>query len=145
MAHETCKICKEKKATPSHVNAAHGMKFDEYKRMIANPEFMKEVEEHRERREERDAKEYHLSRILTYHWYPESQALTRVMGRFINHAQTTAKALNPEVDLSKFVDEEETVVGTVVIAEALIKDGWECIRTKGGYDKSPKEYYMKRL
>ena len=30
MAHDICGICKEKKATPSHVNAAHGMKFDEY-------------------------------------------------------------------------------------------------------------------
>ena len=145
MAHETCKICKEKKATPSHVNAAHGMKFDEYKKLTADPEFMKEVEHHRELREERDTKEYHLSRILTYHWYPKSQALTRVLSNFTNHAKTTAEALNLETDISKYVGKDEAVVKTVVIAEALIKDGWECVRSKGGRDNIPKEYHMRRL
>ena len=145
MAHETCKICKEKKATPSHVNAAHGMKFTEYKTLTADPEFMKEVEHHRELREKRDNKEYHLSRILTYHWYPKSQALTRVMGRFIDHAKTTAQALNKGVDISEFVDKETAIVGTVVIAEALMKNGWECVLAKGGIDRVPKEYHMRKL
>jgi hypothetical protein len=145
MAHETCKICKEKKATPSHVNAAHGMKFNEYKNLTADPEFMKEVEEHKKIREERVDKEYHRSRILIYRWYPESRALTRVLGKFTNHAKTTAKALNLGTDLSEFVDKDTAIVGTVIIADALIKDGWECTMTKGGMDKRPKEYHMKRL
>ena len=145
MAHELCKICKEKKATPSHVNAAHGMKFNEYRRMTADPEFMKEVEEHRKVREKRDAREYHLSRLLTYHWYPEARALTRVMGRFTNHAKTATEALSPELDLSGFMDKDEAIVGTVIMAEALIKEGWECVLTKGGRDKIPKEYHMRRL
>lgn len=145
MAHETCKICKEKKATPSHVNAAHGMKFNEYKTNTANPEFMKEVEHHRKLREEKDTKEYHLSRILTYHWYPKSQALTRVLSRFTNHAKTTAEALNLGADLSEYTDKDKVIVGTVVIAEALIKDGWECVKTRGGMNKIPKEYHMRRI
>jgi hypothetical protein len=106
---------------------------------------MEEVEHHREVREERDTKEYHLSRILTYHWYPKSQALTRVLSNFTNHAKTTAEALNLGADLSEFVGKDKVIVGTVVIAEALIKDGWECTLTKGGIDKRPKEYHMRRL
>ncbi len=145
MAHELCKICREKKATPSHVNAAHGMKFAEYTRVTEDPEYMKEVEKHREMREKRDAREYHLSRLLTYHWYPEARALTRAMGRFTDHARTAAEALNPELDISGFTDKDEAIVGTVILAEALIKEGWECVKAKGGMDKIPKEYYMRRL
>jgi hypothetical protein len=138
------KICKEKKATPSHVKSAHGMSFSEYKRSIADEEFMKEVEGHRKAREERDSKEYHLSRILTYYWHPEAHSLTRAMRKFTDHARTSAEALRSEVDLSKYISLDEVVVGTVDIAEALTKDGWDCVLTKGGHDGTPKEYHMRR-
>ena len=138
------KICKEKKATPSHVSAAHGMTFAEYKKNTDDEDFMATVEKHRDQREERDSREYHQSRILTYYWYPESRGLTRVMGRFVTHAKTTEEALNPTVDLTKFMNLDEAVVGTIIIADALMKDGWECVMTKGGHGTSPKEYYMRR-
>ena len=93
MKHELCKICEEVKATPTHVKAAHGMSIAEYKTLTKSEEFMKEVEEHRKAREERESREYHLSRILTYYWYPEAHKLTRILRRYTDHAKTTREAL----------------------------------------------------
>ncbi len=145
MAHDECKICKEKKATPSHVKAAHGMSIAEYKKLTRDEEFMKEVEEHRKAREERESREYHMSRILTYYWYPEPHKLTRVMRRFTDHATSTAAALSNEMDLSEYEGMDKVIVGKVEIAEAMTKEGWECTLTKGGHDGSPKEYHMQRI
>jgi len=145
--YDVCKICNEKTATPTHVMAAHGMKnYTEYKKAIQDPEFMKDVNKHRKERKEREEKEYHMSRILTYHWFPKASSLTRVMRRFSEHAKTTAEALNLKkgVDLSSFEDKNEAIVGTVIVAEALTKNGWECVRVKGAHDGTPKEYHMRR-
>lgn len=145
MTHNECKICREKKATPSHVKAAHGMSIAEYKKLTRDEQFMKEVEEHRIAREERESREYHMSRILTYYWYPEPHKLTRVMRRFTDHAKPTAKALSTTVDLSEYEGMDKVIVGKVEVAEAMTEEGWECILTKGGHDGSPKEYHMQRI
>lgn len=141
-----CKICGEKIATPTHVIAAHGMKnFTEYKELVKDPEFLKDVKRHKKEREERETREYHMSRLLIYHWFPKASSLTRLMTRYSDHRKTAAEALNPEVDLSDFIDKDEAIVGTVIEAEALTKEGWECYHTKGGHDGSPKEYHMKKV
>ena len=145
--YEKCKICGEKIATPTHVIAAHGMKnYTEYKNLIKDPEFMRDVKKHKKEREEREEREYHLSRLLTYHWFPKATSLTRVMNRFTDHAKAAVEALNlkDEVDLSSFVDESEAVVDSILIADALTKQGWDCYLTKGGHDGSPKQYFMRR-
>ena len=143
--YEKCKICKEKIATPTHVMAAHGMKnYTEYKELIKDPEFMKDVERHRKDREEKETLEYHMSRLLTYYWFPKPNSFLRLLGEYKDHFKTTTEALNKEVDLSAFDDKNEAIVGTVIIADALSKHGWECVHTKGGHDGSPKEYHMIR-
>jgi hypothetical protein len=143
--YEICKICGEKIATPTHVMAAHGMKsYTEYKNLIKDPEFMKDVKRHKTEREERGAREYHMSRLLTYHWFPKASSLTRLLSSYSDHRKTAAEALNPTIDLSEFIDKEEAIVGTVIVAEALIKQGWECITVRGVHDGSPKQYVMRR-
>ena len=146
--YEKCKICGEKIATPTHVIAAHGMKsYTEYKELIKDPNFMKDVERHKNEREEREAREYHVSRLLMYHWFPKASSLTRIITKFTDHAKTTAEALNvgKEIDISEYSDKDEAIVGTVLQAEALTKVGWECYHVKGGHDGSPKQYMMRRI
>lgn len=143
--YEICKICGKKTATPTHVMAAHGMKnYTEYKELIKKEDFMEDVERHKKEREEREAREYHMSRLLIYHWYPKATSLTRVLNKFSEHRKTASAALKPEVDISKFRNKDEAVVGTVIIAEELTKNGWECYNTKGGHDGTPKQYFMRR-
>lgn len=144
--YDTCKICGEKIATPTHVMAAHGMKnYTEYKKLIEDPEFMKDVKKHKKEREERETRDYHMSRLLTYHWYPKAASFTRVMSRFSDHRKTTREVFNPTVDLSEFENKDEAIVGTAIQAEALTKKGWECYNVKGAHDGSPKQYFMRRV
>jgi hypothetical protein len=143
--YDTCKICGKKIATPTHVIAAHGMKnYTEYKELIKNKEFMEDVEKHKKEREEREEREYHMSRLLIYHWYPKATSLTRLLNRFSDHRKTTSEALNPEVDISEYENKDEAIVGTVILADALTKNGWECYNSKGGHDGTPKQYFMRR-
>ena len=146
MSYELCPICKEVQATPLHVKSKHGMSWNEYKTMIEDPEFMKDVELQREKREERDEKEYHLSRILMYHWFPKTSSLTGVMRRFTEHAKGSKEVfVGNAVDLTEFADKDEAVVDTVQIAEAMTKEGWECTGARGGRNGVKKEYIMKRI
>ena len=145
ISYDMCVICEKVKANPLHVKVAHGMAWGEYKQLSKDENFMKEVEEHRERREKRDEKEFHMSRLLTYHWFPKASTLTGVIRRFTEHAKSNKAFTRQEVDLSKFEGLKEAVVNTVIIAEAMTKDGWECVEVKGGHDRSPKEYHMKKL
>jgi hypothetical protein len=119
--------------------------FAEYKELIEDPEFMKDVKKHKKEREERETREYHMSRLLTYHWFPKAISLIRVLTKFTDHRKTTAEALNPAVDLNDFIDKDEAVVGTVLIAEALIKQGWKCVNVVGAHDGTPKQYHMRRI
>jgi len=144
--YDICKICNEKKATPMHVKSAHGMGWHEYKQMIEDPEFMADVKKHREEREERVEKEYHLSRLLMYYWFPKSKSLLVAMRRFQEHAKGSKEAFfGTQLDLSEFDGKDEAVVGKVEIAEAMTKEGWECLRAEGGWDGSPKRYIMRRV
>ena len=143
--YDTCKICKEKIATPSHVIAAHGMKnYAEYVKLTEDKEFMEQVAKHKEERQEREEREYHISRLLIYHWYPKATSLTRILGNFTEHRKTAAEALNPGIDLSRFDNETETIVRDINIADALVKQGWTCVGAMGGHDGSPKRYHMRR-
>jgi len=146
MSYVECKICGEVKATPLHVKAAHGMTWNEYKTMIEDPEFMKDVEHHKGERAEREEKEYHLSRILIYHWFPKTSSLTGVMRRFTEHAKGSKEAFaGNAIDLDQFVGKDDAIVETVEVAEAMTKDGWECVTARGGRNGIKKEYVMKRM
>lgn len=144
--YDLCPICKEVKANPLHVKHAHGMTWKEFKEMIEDPEFMADVERHRVEREDREKKEYHLSRLLLYHWFPKTTSLTGVMRRFTEHAKGTKEVfVGNEVDLSEFDGMDEAVVDKVEIAEAMTKNGWECVMGRGGRNGIKKEYVMRRL
>ena len=141
-----CKICRECNANPLHVNKAHGMSWNEYKRLTADPEFMKEVEMHRERRELEAEKEYHKSRVLLYRWFPKPGTLTSLMSKYAHHAKGSKHVFKDSIyDMAEFEDKTEAIVGTVELAEAMTKNGWECVTTKGGHDGSPKQYIMRKV
>ena len=146
MAYEICQVCKEKKATPLHVKAAHGMSFTEYKAMIEDEDFMKDVEHHREERGKRDEKEYHRSRLLIYYWFPKTSSLTGVMRRFTEHAKGSKEVfVGNVINLDEFMGLDEAVVDSVEVAEAMTKEGWECVTGRGGRSGVKKEYVMRRL
>jgi hypothetical protein len=146
MAYKTCVVCGDVKANPLHVKKAHGMTWNEYKIMSEDPEFLQDVEDHKVERADREEKEYHLSRLLMYHWFPKTTTLTGVMRRYTEHAKGSKEVfVGSVVDLSEFDGKEDAVVGTVEIAEAMTKDGWECVTARGGRNGIKKEYVMKRL
>jgi hypothetical protein len=146
MAYELCKICEEKTANPLHVKSAHDMNFSEYKKMIENEDFMQDVAKHRKLREEKEAEEYKLKRILAQYWFPKAGTLTGVMQRYLSHAKPAKEAfVGQEIDISRYVDKDEANVPTIELAEALMKSGeWVAVAKKGGHDGSPKQYIMKR-
>jgi hypothetical protein len=146
MSYTECKICQEVKANPLHVKHAHGMTWGEYKTMTEDPEFMKDVEFHREERADRQEQEYHLSRLLMYHWFPKTSTLTGVMRRFTEHAKGSKEVfVGSAVDLTEFDGKDEAVVDSVEVAEAMTKEGWECVTGRGGRNGIKKEYVMRRL
>lgn len=146
MSYEECKICRKVKANPLHVKAAHMMTWNEYKTMTDDPEFMQEVADHRDEREEREEREYHLSRLLMYHWFPKTSTLTGVMRRFTEHAKGSKEAfVGSIVDMSEFDGKDDAVVDSVEVAEAMTKEGWECVTGRGGRLGIKKEYVMRRL
>jgi transcription elongation GreA/GreB family factor len=146
MSYEECKICRKVKANPLHVKAAHMMTWNEYKTMTNDPEFMQEVADHRDEREEREAKEYNLSRLLLYHWFPKTTTLTGIMRRYTEHAKGSKEVfVGSRVDLSQFDGKDDAIVDTVEVAEAMTKEGWECVTGRGGQGGTKKEYVMRRL
>jgi hypothetical protein len=146
MSYEECKICRKVKANPLHVKSAHMMTWNEYKTMVDDPEFMQDVEDHRVERAEREEKEFHLSRLLMYHWFPKTSTLTGVMRRFTEHAKGSKEVfVGSVVDLTEFDGKDEAVVGSVEVAEAMTKEGWECTTARGGRNGIKKEYVMRRL
>lgn len=141
-----CKICKKCKANPLHVNKAHGMSWNEYKKLTADPEFMKEVEQHRERREKEAEKEYHNSRILLYRWFPKPGKLTSLMTHYAHHAKGSKHVFKDSIyDMAEYEGKTEAIVSTVELAEAMMKNGWECVTAKGGHDGTPKQYIMRKV
>lgn len=146
MSYELCPICREVKANPKHVRYKHGMTWSEFQKRIEDEEFMGNVEKHREEREEREEKEYHLSRLLMYHWFPKSASLLRVMRRYVEHAKGNKEAfVGNDIDLSMFDGMDDAIVGDVQVADAMTKQGWECVMARGGRHGIKKEYVMKRI
>ena len=139
MSYELCPICKEVNANPLHVQRSHGMSWSEFQTMIKDPEFMKDVERHRKENKEKAEKEYHLSRLLMYNWFPKTTSLVQVMNRYRVDADKTKAVFNRlEIDLTEYDNKDEASVGELRIAEALQNDGWECLRASGGHDGTPK-------
>ncbi len=146
MAYELCKICEEVNANPKHVRYKHGMSWSEYQQRIDDEDFMQKVEEHREEREEREEKEYHLSRVLMYHWFTKPASLLRVMRRYREHVKGNRDAFKKEeMDLSIYDGMDDAIVESVHVAEAMTKRGWECVMARGGRLGVKKEYVMKRI
>jgi hypothetical protein len=122
------------------------MTWSEFQKRIEDEEFMGNVEKHREEREEREEKEYHLSRLLMYHWFPKSASLLRVMRRYVEHAKGNKEAfVGNDIDLSMFDGMDDAIVGDVQVADAMTKQGWECVMARGGRHGIKKEYVMKRI
>lgn len=141
-----CVICEKVKANPLHVNKKHQMSWNEYQRLSVDPEFLKEVATHRKLREEKAVEEYRSSRILTYKWFTKTRSLTGIMKRYLHHAKSAKAAFKGSVfDMSEFDGQTEAIVGTVELAEAMTKNGWECLTKKGGHDGSPKQYIMRKV
>jgi hypothetical protein len=146
MGYELCKICKEVNANPKHVRYKHGMSWSEYQQSIKDEDFMGKVEEHRQEREDREEKEYHLSRLLMYHWLTKPTSLLRVMRRYVEHAKGNKGAfVGSDMDLSEFDGMDDAIVESVHVADAMTKSGWECVMARGGRLGVKKEYVMKRI
>lgn len=144
--YELCKICKEVKANPLHVNKQHSMTWNEYKRLVANPEFLKELEVQRSLREKKAEEDEQKNRILLYNWFPRTSTMMTIIERYRNHAKSNKVVFHDSVyDLSEFEGKTEAIVGTVELAEAMIKHGWECVTAKGGHDGTPKQYIMRKV
>lgn len=146
MSYELCPICREVKATPKHVKVKHGMSWKEFQTMTNDEDFMKKVEDHRSEREEREKREYHLSRVLMYYWFPKTKSLLRTMRRYTEHAKGNKVAfMDSDIDLSMYDGMDDAIVDSVHVAEALTKNGWECVTGRGGRGGIKKEYVMKRI
>lgn len=144
--YQTCKICGECKANPLHVNKAHMMSWNEYKRVIQDPEFLKDVQLQRELREKQQKDNARKEQILLYNWFVKPGTLLRTMERYKDHAKSSKKSFRGSIyDLSEFDGQTEAIVGTVELAEAMTKNGWECVTTKGGREGIPKQYIMRKV
>ena len=149
MAPKYCVICQKKGikkvAVPAHIVSAHAMTWDEYKREIKDPEYLKKLDEEHKKRGEKAVEEFEAKKILANYWFrPETlSGLMRGFVGFQGNEQARRKEeeqLAAQIDLSKFKEMEKAYVENLHTAEALLKTGeWKTLEIVGGGTKEVKD------